>query len=58
MARVLVASDDGATMVPIAQTGVDGDWTEGVCPCGEAISDRGHFEDTVQAVQVHVDQRH
>lgn len=58
MARVLVVSDDGATVVPIVMVGADGDNAEGVCPCGEVISDRGHFEDTVQAVQVHVDQQH
>lgn len=57
MARVLVVSDDGATVVPIVvddETGV----TEGRCPCGEVISDRGRFEDTVQAAEVHVDMRH
>ena len=53
MARVLVVSDDGATVVPIVMAGADGDWSEGVCPCGEVIS-----EDTVQAVEVHVDNRH
>jgi hypothetical protein len=58
MARVLVVSDDGATVVPIVRAGEDGDRTEGRCPCGEIISDRGHFEDTVQAVELHVDQRH
>ena len=58
MARVLVVSDDGATVVPIVMVGADEDWAEGECPCGEVISDRGHFEDTVQAVEVHVDNRH
>jgi hypothetical protein len=58
MARVLVVSDDGATVVPIVQVGEAGDYTEGPCPCGEVISDRGHFEDTVEAVKVHVDNEH
>jgi hypothetical protein len=58
MARVQVVSDDSATVVPIVLTGVDGDYAEGVCPCGAVISDRGHFEDTVHAVELHVDQRH
>ncbi len=58
MARVQVVSDDGATVVPIVMVGEDEDWVEGVCPCGEVISDRGQFEDTVQAVEVHVDQTH
>jgi hypothetical protein len=58
MAQVVVVSDDGATVVPIVMVGADGDYTEGVCPCGEVISDRGHFEDTVQAVEIHVDLRH
>lgn len=56
MARVLVASDDGATVVLIVTD--DEAWTEGRCPCGEVISDRGHFEDTVSATEMHVDQRH
>lgn len=56
MARVLVVSDNGATVVPIVTD--DEGWTEGRCPCGEAISDRGHFEDTVRAAELHVDQRH
>lgn len=60
MSRVLVVSDDGATVVEIRDANrPDGEpWTEGRCPCGEVISDRGHFEDTVQAVEIHVDQRH
>lgn len=60
MARVLVVSDDGAIQVPIGwAVGPDGDdWAEGVCPCGAVISDRGHFEDTVQAVELHVDNEH
>lgn len=60
MARVLVVSDDGATVVVLRDADrPDGEpWTEGHCPCGEVISDRGRFEDTVQAVQVHVDLRH
>ena len=56
MARVLVVSDDDATVVDV-ETDEDGA-TVGRCPCGEAISDRGHFEDTVQAVELHVDQQH
>nr|WP_221374467.1 hypothetical protein [Actinoplanes polyasparticus] len=56
MAQVLVASDDGATVVEIVQDDEVGAF--GVCPCGDRISDRGHFEDTVQAVEVHVDTRH
>ncbi len=58
MARVLVGSDDGTTVVPIVMAGDGEDWAEGLCPCGEVISDRGHFEDTVEAVRVHLDQRH
>jgi hypothetical protein len=54
MARVLVVSDDGAAQVEIEQD-VEGA-AFGVCDlCGERITDRGHFEDTVQAAEVHVD---
>lgn len=55
MSRVLVVSGDGNTVIEIV-TNEDG-WTFGVCPrCGDAITDRGHFEDTVEACGVHVDQ--
>lgn len=31
-------------------------WTFGICPrCDEKITDRGHFEDTIQAIQIHID---
>jgi hypothetical protein len=56
MARVLVVSDDGATVVDIVTD--DEGRTEGLCACGERISDRGHFEDTVSATELHVDQLH
>ncbi|BAL87232.1 hypothetical protein AMIS_20120 [Actinoplanes missouriensis 431] len=58
MARVLVVSDDEATVVPIVVVGDNEDYVQGECPCGEVISDRGQFEDTVQATVIHVDQRH
>jgi len=53
MARVLVASDDGATVAEVV-TDEEGR-TVVRCPCGEDITDRGHFEDTVQAAEIHVD---
>lgn len=57
MALVQVVSDDGRTVVEIGEDDALG--TVALCTgCGERISDRGHFEDTVQAAQVHVDQRH
>ncbi|GGN39197.1 hypothetical protein FHR83_006772 [Actinoplanes campanulatus] len=60
MARVLVVSDDGATVIQVRDADrPDGEpWAEGVCPCGEVISDRGHFEDTVQACEIHLDEQH
>lgn len=57
MAQVLVVSDDGATVVEVVTDDEDGG-TVAVCQCGERISDRGHFEDTVQAAVVHLDRRH
>ncbi len=54
MVRILVVSDDGATTVEISTDGEG--WTSGLCDrCGETISDRSHFEDTVQAAEIHVD---
>lgn len=55
MARVLVVSDDGAVIVDISRD--DEAWTTGRCrACRAEITDRGHFEDTVQACEVHADQ--
>jgi hypothetical protein len=58
MARVQVVADSGLVIVDISQDGDTG-WTTGRCrSCGAVISDRGHFEDTVQAAEVHADQPH
>lgn len=57
MAQVRVVSDDGRTTVEIGQDG--GGRTVGACDdCGEQVTDRGYFEDTVRAAENHVDQRH
>jgi hypothetical protein len=59
MARVLVVSDDEATTVEIRLDDLNGAY--GMCSrdeCRDIITDRGHFEDTVQAAELHVDQRH
>lgn len=57
MARVQVVSDDGRTTVDVITS--EGGWTVGWCRvCLETMTDRGHFEDTVQASEVHVDQEH
>jgi len=56
MARVLVVSDDGATTVEIRVDDVSGAY--GMCSrdeCTDVITDRGHYEDTVQAAEIHVD---
>jgi hypothetical protein len=55
MARVLVVSADD-TVIVVVSTDDEG-WTSGRCSeCHALITDRGHFEDTVQAAVVHVDQ--
>lgn len=59
MANLLVVSDDGLTTVYVDSVEVDGEpYTLARCQCGEEITDRGHFEDTVQAAVIHVDMRH
>lgn len=60
MSRVQVVSDDGRTVVDIAEEDRDGEpWAIAVCSvCGRIEDDRGHFEDTVQAAQNHIDFRH
>lgn len=58
MARVQVVADGGVVLVDIAQDEETG-WTTGRCrTCPAVITDRGHFEDTVQASEVHADQPH
>jgi hypothetical protein len=57
MARVLVVSDDGTATVEMGSDDVNGAY--GRClSCGELIWHRGHFEDTVEASGLHIDQRH
>lgn len=70
MARVLVVSDNGRQVADYRAPGGRGPivadvrelepgWITAKCRfCGEVLTDRGHFEDTVQAAEVHVDQRH
>ncbi|GAA0494262.1 hypothetical protein Ade02nite_20490 [Paractinoplanes deccanensis] len=56
MARTLVVSEDGATVVEVSTDDETG-WTTGRCrACRAVISDRGHFEDTVEASGLHADQ--
>lgn len=59
MSRIIVESDDGMVRVEIV-TDEDG-WTTGRCsehPDMEEITDRGHFEDTIQAAQLHIFHHH
>lgn len=58
MARVFIESNDGRTRIRVRQ---DVDTGEAVAWCEEhreEISDRGHFEDTCQAVANHIDTKH
>lgn len=60
MARVLVTSSkwsgriDGQCWAEILAD--ENGYTWARTTCGETVSDRGHFEDTVRAAEVHVDQ--
>ncbi len=57
MATVHVVSDDELIVVDIVQD--DEGWTTGRCQrCRTVLTDRGHFEDTVQAAGVHADKPH
>ncbi len=60
MSRVQVVSDDGRTVVDIAEEDRDGElWAYAVCSEHGRLDDaRGRFEDTVQQAQIHVDRRH
>lgn len=54
MARVQVVSDDGRTVADVVTD--DEAWTVATCRvCREEITDRGQFEDTVQATEIHVE---
>ncbi len=54
MSRLLVVSDDNTHIAEVV-TDPETGHTEARCPCGEVITDRGHFEDTCNAAGVHVD---
>lgn len=58
MAKILVISDDEQVSAEIHLI-IDeyGDeWIEGVCDrCGETLTDRGQFADTLEATSIHVD---
>lgn len=58
MSRVIVESEDGAVRVEIV-TDEEG-WTVGWCTehPDEEITDRGHFEDTIQAAELHIFHHH
>lgn len=58
MARVLVTSDDGRTSIEVRQddeTGGAVGWCE---EHQKWITDRGHFEDTCEAIANHLDNEH
>lgn len=67
MARVHVVSENGRRVLdPVTgQAGpivvdireLEPEWTTAKCRfCGDVFTDRGHFEDTVQAAVLHADQ--
>jgi len=54
MARIVIHSDTRTLAIPVIIDEDEGAY--GDCPsCGERITDRGHFEDTLEAIQIHVD---
>lgn len=56
MAHILIVSESDPTFVIKVEETEDGEAIYGDCKqCGDRISDRGHFEDTIQAIQIHVD---
>ncbi len=57
MATILVKSDRVLDYVCEAEVMSDSDDnTIARTSCGQEITDRGHFEDTIQATETHVDQ--
>lgn len=56
MAHILIQSETDPAHVIRVQADGQGEWHSGHCfRCGEYITDRGAFEDTVEAIRVHVD---
>ncbi len=54
MSALLVTSDNGRVVLDITQD--DTGATSAHCrACGQDITDRGHFTDTVQAASIHAD---
>lgn len=58
MAHIEVSSDDRKVVLDIVDLDTEGEtWTVAKCRlCGEVVTDRGHFEDTIRAAEVHADQ--
>jgi hypothetical protein len=56
MAYILIQSETDPQNVIQLRTDVDGDHYGFHSKCGQKITDRGHFEDTVQAIEIHLDQ--
>lgn len=58
MARVIIESDDGRTRIEVRR---DVETGEAVGFCEEhgiELTDRGHFEDTCEAIANHLDNQH
>jgi hypothetical protein len=59
MAQILVKSDDNAITIDVidkAEIGEEPNYVGNCRACGSEITDRGHFEDTMQAAERHADQ--
>ena len=58
MARVIIESDDGRIRIEVRQDVETGE-AVGYCETHqEWITDRGHFEDTCEAIANHLDRQH
>jgi diaminopimelate decarboxylase len=56
MAHILIQSEKDPQQVIQVRTDNEGNTYGFHLKCGQKITDRGHFEDTVQAIEIHVDQ--
>ena len=55
MAQIWVVSDDERVVLAVF-TDPETAWTTARCGrCGAEVTDRGHFEDTIEAAEAHAD---
>jgi hypothetical protein len=59
MAKIMVCSNDGSLRIEMQDIGTEEPWWVGVCYLDDTeLTDRGNFEDSVQAAVNHIERHH